>query len=130
MNTNDQSNKVFKKPRGSIVIYNTFGIHKAKPTKDKNFVRKSLFFQVDREINHSDHIVIISEYLTKFDERVKLFLGFGKKAGQKIYPNTNLDTMPMNKETFVNMSKWFIARLSDKLPVFMRKRVRRLLGSF
>ena len=37
----------FKKPKGSIVIYNTHGVHRAKPSKDKSLVRKSLFFQVD-----------------------------------------------------------------------------------
>ena len=31
----------FKKNAGGIVIYNSRGIHRAKPTKDNNFTRKS-----------------------------------------------------------------------------------------
>jgi ectoine hydroxylase-related dioxygenase (phytanoyl-CoA dioxygenase family) len=90
----------FKKPKGTIIIYNTFGVHRAKPTKNKNFVRKSLFIQVNRDISHSEPILVKTEYLNKFDERIKLFLGFGKRAGEKIYPSTNLYTMPINCQDF------------------------------
>ena len=39
--------KSFKGPKGSIIIYNTAGIHRAKPAISKKHTRKSLFFQVD-----------------------------------------------------------------------------------
>ena len=118
----------FKKPKGSIIIYNSFGVHRAKPSKNKDFVRKTLFIQVDREINHSEPILIKTEYLNKFDERIKLFLGFGKRAGQKIYPPTNLYTMPINKRTFSAIFKWFVSILAYKLPGFLRKRLRNFLN--
>lgn len=125
----------FKKPKGSIIIYDTFGIHRAKPSKDKNFVRKSLFFQVDEEIHDLDEaglvsepILIKTEYLDKFNDKIKLFLGFGKKSSQKIYPTTSLDTMPMNKQTFAKMSTWYVGRIAHKLPGFLRKRIRKLFG--
>ena len=55
INKNFSKNVVsFKKPKGSIIIYDTFGIHRAKPSKNKNFVRKSLFFQVDEELHDLD----------------------------------------------------------------------------
>ena len=117
----------FKKPKGSIVIYNTFGVHRAKPTSNKNFVRKTLFFQVDREIDHSTPILLKTEFLTKFDERIKLFLGFGKKSGQKIYPETDLNTMPFNKTTASEIFKWLIGRFANILPGFIRKRIRNAL---
>ena len=31
----------FKGKKGTILIYNTWGVHRAKPTSNKNFVRKS-----------------------------------------------------------------------------------------
>ena len=117
----------FKKPKGSIVIYNTFGVHRAKPTSDKNFVRKTLFFQVDKKIDHSTPILLKTEFLTKFDERIKLFLGFGKKSGQKIYPETDLNTMPFNKVTASEIFKWLIGRFANILPGFIRKRIRNAL---
>tara|TARA_Y100000590_G_scaffold278500_1_gene312633 strand:- start:952 stop:1893 length:942 start_codon:yes stop_codon:yes gene_type:complete len=116
----------FKKPKGSILIYNSWGVHRAKPTVNKKFTRKTLFFQVDKDINHSEPILIKTEFLNKIDDRLKLFLGFGKKADLKIYPETNLYTMPMNKKTFVPILKWFISLLAFKLPGFLRKRVRKL----
>ena len=117
----------FKKPKGSILIYNTFGIHRAKPTKNKKFVRKSLFFQVDREINHSEPILIKTEFVKKLDERIKLYLGFGKRSGQRVYPETSLETMPFNKETSGKILSWMVGRFANKLPGFLRKRVRRVL---
>ena len=117
----------FKKPKGSLLIYNTFGIHRAKPTKNKNFVRKSLFFQVDREINHSEPILIKTEFVKKLDDRIKMYLGFGKRSGQRVYPETSLETMPFNKETSYKIFGWMIGRFANKLPGFLRKRVRRVL---
>ena len=114
----------FKKPKGSILIYNTFGIHRAIPTKDKNFVRKSLFFQVDREINHSEPILVKTEFIKKFDDRIKLYLGFGKRSGQRVYPETSLETMPFNKITSSKIFGWMAGRFANKLPGFIRKRVR------
>ena len=73
------------------------------------FVRKSLFIQVNSEISHSEPILVKTEYLNKFDERIKLFLGFGKRAGEKIYPSTNLYTMPINKRTFSAIFKWLMS---------------------
>ena len=43
----------FKGKKGDLIIYNTYGIHRAKPVfSNKNFVRKSLFFQVYPQQNH------------------------------------------------------------------------------
>ena len=119
----------FKKPKGSIVIYNTFGVHRAKPSLNKKMVRKSLFFQVDKELDHSEPILIKTEYMNNFDEKTKLYLGFGKNAGQDIYPNTSLDTLPINKKVFSEISRWLLGRLANKFPGFLRKRIRKALKS-
>ena len=110
-------------------MYNTFGIHRAKPAKNKNFTRKTLFFQVEQELNHSEPILIKTEFLTKCDEQIKMFLGFGRRAGQKIYPETSLDTMPFNKRTSSAIIKWLLSRFANTLPGFLRKRIRKVLKS-
>lgn len=117
----------FKKPRGSIVIYNTFGIHRAKPTKNKKFKRKTLFFQIEKELDHSEPILVKTEFLNKFDDTIKMYLGFGRRAGQKIYPTTSLDTMPFNKVTSVAIFKWLVGRFANVMPGFLRKRIRKIL---
>ena len=102
-NINRDGIVVFKKPKGSIVIYNTHGVHRAKPSKDKSLIRKSLFFQVDKELEHSEPILVKTEYLEKFDERIKLYLGFGKNAG-------------MNLEIIVNVVKILMKVVNNSHP--------------
>ncbi len=117
----------FKKPRGSILIYNTCGIHRAKPTKNKKFKRRTLFFQVEKELNHSEPILVKTEFLNKFDDTIKMYLGFGRRAGQKIYPTTSLDTMPFNKATSTAIFRWLAGRFANIMPGFLRKRIRKIL---
>ena len=119
----------FKKPKGSIIIYDTHGIHRAKPTTDKNFVRKSILMRIDEEIEHSEPILLRTEYLNKVNDRIKVYLGFGKKTGIEMYPNSSLETLPINKKVFTEISKWLIGRLANKFPGFIRKRIRNALKS-
>jgi len=118
----------FKKPKGSILIYSTFGVHRAKPFSDKNFIRKNILFRVDADTEYAEPVIIRTEYLDNLDDRLKLYLGFGKKAGQETWPKTSLDTMPLNKKVFTAISRWFIARLLDKLPGFFRKKIKRFFN--
>jgi hypothetical protein len=117
----------FKKPRGSVLIYASAGIHRAKPSLDKNLARKTLFFQVDTELNLSEPILVKTEFIDRFDEKMKMYLGFGKKTGMELYPKTSLDTLPLNKRVFSEISKWLLGRLANKLPGFIRKRIRKVL---
>ena len=119
----------FKKPRGSILIYASAGVHRAKPSKDKNLARKTLFFQVDAELERSEPILVKTEFINKLDDKIKMYLGFGKKTGMELYPNTSLDTLPINKRVFSEISKWLLGRLANKFPGFIRKRIRKVLKS-
>ena len=35
--------------------------------------------------------------------------------------------MPLNKKVFAEISKWLLGRFANKLPGFIRKRVRKVL---
>ena len=118
----------FKKPKGSILIYSTYGVHRAKPFLDKNFIRKNILFRVDSETEYAEPVIIRTEYLDNIDDRLKLYLGFGKKSGQETWPKTGLNTLPLNKKIFTAITRWFIARLIDKLPGFFRKRIKRFFN--
>ena len=118
----------FKKPKGSIVIYSTYGVHRAKPFSDKNFIRKNILFRVDAETEYAEPVIIRTEYLDNIDDRLKLYLGFGKKSGQETWPKTGLNTMPLNKKIFTAITRWFIARLIDKLPGFFRRKIKRFFN--
>lgn len=85
--------KSFQMPKGSVIIYNTHGIHRAKPSNTSNFVRKSLFFQVDGNDN-SEPLLINPSFMSNFDKRTKMYLGFGRVASNTPFPHTDETTIP------------------------------------
>ena len=118
----------FKKKTGSVVIYNTYGIHRAKPSKDRNFVRKSLFIQIDENLDVATPIYINSEFLDNYNDQLKTYLGFGLKAKENIYPNSSMKTLPLNRENFKIFYGWILfgifSKIKSFLPGFVRKRLR------
>ena len=54
----------FKYPSGSLIIYNTYGIHRAKPVFSKEFIRKSVFFLIDSETINSEPIILNTKFIT------------------------------------------------------------------
>ena len=118
----------FKGKKGTILIYNTWGVHRAKPTMNKNFVRKTLFFQVEKDINHSVPILLNPEYINEVNDDIKMYLGFGKKATNNIYPTTDIFTMPFNKEVSNVILRWILSRVVLRVPGFLRKKVRKLFN--
>lgn len=83
----------FKMPKGSLIIYNTHGIHRAKPSQSGNFIRKSLFFQVDGNDN-SEPLLINPSFIDDFSERIKMYLGFGRESTNTLFPYTDETTIP------------------------------------
>ncbi len=79
---NEYSDKIisFKCPTGSLIIYNHKAIHRAKPYFDPFWMRTSLFIQVDNNVEDSEKVIINPSYLNYIDDRLKMFLGFGKKS--------------------------------------------------
>jgi len=88
----------FTGPKGTLVIFDTYGIHRAKPVKKSNFIRKSLHFQVDGALKASEPLLINPEYIDNLDDRIKRYLGFGQPSGLNIYPDTDFSTMPLRQQ--------------------------------
>ena len=119
----------FKKNAGGIIIYNIYGIHRAKPTKDKSFVRKSLFLQIDDNLNSALPIYIKTEFLENLNDKLKTYLGFGLSANQNNYPPSSMDTLPLNKKVSLIMINWILKKILNNiihyLPGFIRKKLRK-----
>jgi ectoine hydroxylase-related dioxygenase (phytanoyl-CoA dioxygenase family) len=105
----------FKLPSGSIIIYNTYGIHRAKPVNNKSFVRKSVFVQVDSEINDGEPIILNSKYITKMNDDVGMFLGFGKPSNYKVHPSTSINSLPLSKNILAIFLRYFVYRFMRKV---------------
>ncbi|BBU31520.1 hypothetical protein BTHE68_52540 [Burkholderia sp. THE68] len=124
--------KSFRMPRGSLVIYNTYGIHRARPVSDKNFVRKSVFFQVDSEIEKSEPIIVNTEFVSRLDDQTSMFLGFGRPSNYDVFPDTTLNSLPLDRTMLSVMGKYLCYRLSRgafaRFPSSLKPVIRKLIG--
>lgn len=86
--------KSFRMPAGSLVVYDTYGIHRAKPIVSKTFVRKSIFFQVDNSDNFAEKLVVNPSFFDTRDERLLDYLGFGKRQDFPANPVSTVKDVP------------------------------------
>jgi len=120
----------FNGPRGTLVIFDTHGIHRAKPVKKAGFVRKSLHFQVDGTLEVGEPLLVNPEYIDNLDERMKCYLGFGHPSGLSIYPQTDLSTLPLSRQNEIFrylMSAMPLKKQSEIFPYFIRRVAKTLL---
>jgi len=78
--------KNFKLSKGSLIIYNTYGIHRAEPVFKNNFTRRSVFLQVDSNIENSEPIILNTKFITEMNDKISMFLGFGKPSNYEVFP--------------------------------------------
>jgi len=79
----------FKYPAGSIIIFDSRTIHRAKPYFKFLWKRKSLFFQIDNDIDDGEKIIVNTSFIKKFDKEIGNFLGIGKKNTMPHEPYNN-----------------------------------------
>ena len=122
--------KSFKCAKGSLIIYNTYGIHRANPVKNKNFSRKSVFFQVDSEIENSEPIILNTKFLTKINNQISMLLGFGKPSDYEVYPNTSLKTLPFTRNIFYTFFYYFLYRVGFRVFNLFPNNLKKLFLKF
>jgi len=120
--------KTFSMPKGSLIIYDSYGIHRAKPFKNSNFVRKSIFFQVDSNVENSEKIIVNTNFLTDVSDDIRMYLGFGKKSDYFVYPDTNLNRLPISKNNFKTIFSWFLYRITKFLTRTEPRNIRNILS--
>lgn len=82
----------FPMPKGSLVICNTHGIHRAEPFKDVNYIRTTLIFQVDeigdnnQSTGHGERSLVNIEYMDNLNSEIIEYLGLGCKRNYPIFP--------------------------------------------
>ena len=80
----------FKGRAGTMVIYDTYGIHRARPVPHSDFVRKSLFWQIDREVSQAEPILLNPEFLESPDGKTLRYLGFGLPTEYHRFPQSDI----------------------------------------
>ena len=101
----------FKGPKGTIVIYDTYGIHRAKPVAKSSFARKSVFMQVDSEVTNGEPLLINTNYLKNFTPKIGTYFGFGETAGYSIFPSTKAAHMPVFSQAGLQTLAWMPNRV-------------------
>lgn len=84
----------FRMPAGSMVIYDTYGIHRAKPIASRSFVRKSIFFQVDQSERFAEKLLLNPAFLDRRDAALFDYLGFGKPHDYLANPRSSMNDVP------------------------------------
>ena len=91
----------FKMPKGSLIICDTHGIHRAVPFHDRHHIRDVLLFQVDqvgdRYIGHGEQNLINTEFIDNPSSELFDYLGFGMRRDYPAFPNSSVATMPMQE---------------------------------
>ena len=82
----------FPGPAGSLIITHTHLIHGTKKIEDKNFIKKSLFFQIDDDIKNAEKKYINPAFMTDHSSEILNFLGVGMPDNYRCVPQTNLVT--------------------------------------
>jgi len=115
----------FKGKKGDLIIYNTYGIHRAKPaTSNKNFVRKSLFLQIDNNLTSAEPSLINPSYFDKLDNKTLKYFGFGLPTESRTYPDTNIKRLPMKiffSYIFYKLPRIIYMIFPEKIRKFLKK---------
>lgn len=125
----------FKGPKGSVIIYDTYGIHRAKPVFRKGFVRKSLFLQIDNKLDSAEPLLINPSLMNAGDTanaKLCTYLGFGMPSEYTIFPDTLMRSLPFHRLGVRGLARWLGYRmlrvLYNAAPQSFKNAVRRLMG--
>jgi ectoine hydroxylase-related dioxygenase (phytanoyl-CoA dioxygenase family) len=121
---------------GTIIFADSRVIHRAMPHNNKNY-RKSLFFQISKQEKnmYKERILLNPAFMSMTEMKntaLMQFFGFGLNAVPQIYPPTDMQTLPFNKEVISKVLKWIIHKsissIFESLPVFFKRLIRKKLG--
>jgi Phytanoyl-CoA dioxygenase (PhyH) len=97
----------FEMTKGSLIVCDTHGIHRAAPFVDRQHIRNILLFQVDqvgdRYVGHGEQNLIDTEFIDNLSPEVFDYLGFGVKRDYPAFPNSSVATMPIQE--LLNLQK-------------------------
>ena len=84
----------FRMPAGSLIVYDTYGIHRAKPIVSSSFVRKSIFFQVDQSDRFAEKLLLDPSFFGDRDSALLDYLGFGMTHDFPANPRSSINDVP------------------------------------
>ena len=124
----------FKGAKGDLIIYDSYGIHRAKPViNNKNFVRKSLFLQIDANLTSAEPSLLNPSYFDRLNNKTLKYFGFGLPTESRVYPDTNIKRLPIKiffKEIFLSYIPYKLPRVFYMMfPKIIRQFFKKFLKS-
>ena len=113
----------FKGKAGSIIIYDTWHLHRAKPIKNKKFTRKSIFMQIDKSMRNSEKIVLTPDFISKEqikDQSLMTYLGFGEQSDFPSAPIASYKNLP-TKFLLNLINKSMLAVVKNLIKIIIKK---------
>lgn len=108
---------------GTLVITDTQTIHHTHLISSPDFRRKSLFFQIDDDILHSESMMINPEFFSDRSKEVLDFFGFGMPSGYNRVPQTSIITA--KNRYLINLLFEAIAELAKR--IFFLRQIKKFL---
>lgn len=97
----------FNLTKGSLIICDTHGIHRAAPFCDREHVRNILLFQVDQVgdqyTGHGEQNLVNAEFIDHLSPEISDYLGFGARRDYPAFPNSSAATMTIRD--LINLQK-------------------------
>ncbi len=78
---------------GAVIIFDSKTFHRTRPITKRDFVRKSVFLQVDADLNHSEKMIVDTQYLDLSDPELLQYLGCGLPSGYPSMPPSSISTL-------------------------------------
>lgn len=89
----------FKMPKGSLIVCNIHGVHRAAPFYDSDHIRNILIFQVDQVgegyVGHGEQNLVNTEYIDNPSAALFDYLGFGVRRDYPAFPSSSAATMTL-----------------------------------
>ena len=123
----------FKMPKGSIVIFDNKTIHRAKPYLNFFWRRKSLFFQIDNEIDDGEKIIVKTEFINNLTENQSMLLGMGQPSKMPHEPSrTGITTINFNTILILQLQifKAIKSRLLHNIKLLLSDKTKRFIQKF
>jgi len=125
----------FKRPRGTLIVYDAKAVHRAKPIQRKGWHRTSLFFQVDSFGGDAEKLLLDASFLKDLSPDVCQFLGLGKPSSYPVAPSeTSLATflpsqlLDVQKELLLAVAATSKRAAIDMIPRAFRHRLQHWFG--
>lgn len=113
----------FKMKKGSIIIYDSWHIHRAKPISNSKYKRKSIFFQVDANEKNAEKLLLNPQFFNRDlenDKELFSYLGFGAQTCFAPVPNTSIVFLPVKKNLKL-INELLVAAVKKSAKNFVKK---------